>query len=88
MCEILLAIWPAERRVGPILGLAARMERFGVAGFGWGIVWRDGAGLHRYRRALSLCRDVQAVASLEHTRASAVLIQLPRPHCTFTSRLG
>jgi hypothetical protein len=66
-----------------VLPLAAEVERLGIAGFGWGVAWRDpSANAIRHSVQLgALHADLAAAqASLGQARADAALIHLRRPN--------
>jgi hypothetical protein len=66
-----------------VLPLAAEIERLGIAGFGWGVAWRDpSANVIRHSIQLgALHADLAAAqASLSHERADAAIIHLRRPN--------
>ncbi len=79
MCE-LLAVRSAEPFVlAATWGLAEGLERWGLAGFGWGVAWvrPDGAlGLHR---STSAFRDDPRRVEIGPVATTAALIHLRRP---------
>jgi glutamine phosphoribosylpyrophosphate amidotransferase len=63
------ALWP----------FAERLERYGIAGFGWGVTWlRPGGGLETYRSTIAF-RDDAAAARLASIETRSVLVHLRRP---------
>ena len=79
MCELLLAVWPEPRPSGEVLSWAAGLERFGVGGFGWGVAWRDGDVVRRYRNPGRLADDATGRAQLEQVRSTHFMVHLRRP---------
>jgi predicted glutamine amidotransferase len=86
MCEMLAvqARAPgATFALAEVLPLAAELERWGIAGFGWGIAWHDPAA-GRVLRAIEPdglhSHLASAQASLGAVRADAALIHLRRPN--------
>ena len=50
MCEQFVARAAEPFRLEELWPLAGRMERYGIAGFGWGVTWLGGDGeLHEHR---------------------------------------
>jgi hypothetical protein len=79
MCEHFIARAPDPFRLDELWPLAARLERFGIAGFGWGASWLAGDGrIESYRDVRAFCDDPgqSTVGSVETT---AVLVHLRRP---------
>ncbi len=79
MCEHFIARAADAFRLDALWPFAGRLERFGIAGFGWGVSWVDAAG------RLASYRDVRAfhddpghdeVGAIETT---AALVHLRRP---------
>jgi glutamine phosphoribosylpyrophosphate amidotransferase len=66
-----------------VLPLAAKLERLGIAGFGWGVAWHDPAA-GRVRHAIqpgALHEHLdEAQASLGSERADAAIVHLRRPN--------
>ena len=80
MCELFVARADEPFAIGDLWDYAERLERYGLAGYGWGAAWLAGdgqLGTHRDTRAM---RDdgeaVQRVGSIETT---ALLVHLRRP---------
>lgn len=81
MCEILVVCWPRPEPLERILPWALEIERLGVAGFGWGLAWDDGAGgVGIHKRPTRLSDDAGAgwtgPASI---RSRRFLVHLRRP---------
>lgn len=79
MCEHFIARSAEPFRLDELWALGERLERFGLAGFGWGAAWRtpDG-GLDSYRDIRAFRDDPgrEAVGVIETT---AALVHLRRP---------
>jgi predicted glutamine amidotransferase len=85
MCEM-LALQTIQQGdtflLAEVLLLAARLERLGIAGFGWGVAWHDpAAGRVQHHISLgALHQDLPAaIARLGDVRADAAIIHLRRP---------
>jgi predicted glutamine amidotransferase len=79
MCEQLVARAPEPFRLDVLWDLAEAMERWGLAGFGWGAAWVTPDGtLDAYRNVAAFRDDPgrDAVGAIETT---SVLIHLRRP---------
>ena len=79
MCEQFVARSLEPFRLDELWPLAGRMERYGIAGFGWGVTWLGAAGeLHTHRDVRAFCDDPRRdeVGRIETT---AVLVHLRRP---------
>ncbi|HLH99471.1 MAG TPA: hypothetical protein VKV06_01715 [Acidimicrobiales bacterium] len=44
MCELLAAAFPEPRPFDELAGAAELLERYGLAGYGWGVAWLDDGG--------------------------------------------
>jgi len=79
MCEQFVARSPEPFALADLWPFAERLERFGIAGFGWGAAWlaADGSfGLHRDLRAF---RDDPGREAIGAVRTTAALVHLRRP---------
>jgi glutamine phosphoribosylpyrophosphate amidotransferase len=79
MCELLVVRAAEPFALGEVWDLADRMERYGLAGFGWGAAWTTARGeiaVHRDARAF---RDDPARAALAVTETASLLVHLRRP---------
>ncbi|MGZ6328965.1 MAG: class II glutamine amidotransferase [Candidatus Limnocylindrales bacterium] len=79
MCELIVVRAGEPFALGEAWELAARMERFGLAGYGWGAAWLTAAGeiaIHRDDRAF---RDDPAREDLAATETASLLVHLRRP---------
>jgi len=77
-----------EIAFGSILPWARRVEQLGIAGFGWGVAWLAGDGVHRYRSAASLAVDAEGARSAAAVRSSRFLVHLRRPNRLATVQLS
>jgi hypothetical protein len=79
MCEHYVARAAEPFRLEELWAFTERLERFGIAGFGWGAAWIDGEGglaSHRDTRAF---RDDPGAAEVGRHETVAALIHLRRP---------
>jgi len=92
MCELLAVSGLQSGRIcklGELLELAAQMERYGIAGFGWGIAWHTQTGdTGLYKRPIALREDREASSTLSQIAADAALIHLRRPSQLLTMGLA
>jgi glutamine phosphoribosylpyrophosphate amidotransferase len=79
MCEHFIARAAEPFRLDELWPFAERLERFGIAGFGWGAAWRtaDGA-LHSYRDVRAF-RDDPGRESVGAVETTSALVHLRRP---------
>jgi len=87
MCEQLVARAARPFPLGELWPLAERLERFGIAGFGWGISWIDGDGGIRTHRDTRAFRDDPGRATLAAVETTSVLLHLRRPSRLSTLQL-
>jgi glutamine phosphoribosylpyrophosphate amidotransferase len=79
MCEHYIARAAEPFRLDELWSFTERLERFGIAGFGWGAAWLGAnGGLASYRN-LHAFRDDGERERLGTTETSAVLVHLRRP---------
>ncbi|HET7830515.1 MAG TPA: hypothetical protein VFL03_13215 [Candidatus Limnocylindrales bacterium] len=79
MCEQFVARAREPFRLDELWPLAERMERYGIAGFGWGVTWLgDDGELHTHRDVRAF-RDDPARDAVGTTETTAVLVHLRRP---------
>ena len=57
MCEHFIARASEPFRLDELWPFTEKLERFGIAGFGWGAAWLDGAGRLASYRDLRAFRD-------------------------------
>ncbi len=88
MCEQFIARAPEPFRLDDLWPFTERVERFGLAGFGWGAAWNDpGGGLRTYRDTAAFRDDPgrEAVGAQETT---SLLVHLRRPSRLSTLQLA
>lgn len=79
MCEQYVAVADAPFRIGDLWPFTERLERFGLAGFGWGATWLGPDGtLHSHRDIRSFREDEARDAVGDHV-TRAILVHLRRP---------
>jgi glutamine phosphoribosylpyrophosphate amidotransferase len=79
MCEHFIARAAEPFRLAELWPFTERLERFGIAGFGWGAAWLDaGGGLGSYRDVRAF-RDDPGRESVGTTETTAALVHLRRP---------
>lgn len=87
MCEQLVARAAEPFRLDELWPFAERLERYGLAGFGWGATWlRPGGGLETYRHTDAF-RDDAARHRIGATETTSVLVHLRRPSRLSTLQL-
>jgi predicted glutamine amidotransferase len=79
MCEQYVAVSSTPFRIGDLWPMTERLERFGLAGFGWGATWLDAAGELRTHRHLETFRDDPERERLGAIETRALLVHLRRP---------
>ncbi len=87
MCEQFVARSATPFRLGELWPLAAGLERYGIAGFGWGAAWlaSDGSfGVHRDVGTFAADPATDALGAIETT---ACLVHLRRPSKLSTTHL-
>ena len=88
MCEILAVCSRVPRSFALILPWARTMEYFGLANFGWGVVWLDGGRVRRYRFEGRLSEDEQAEPALAGVSSTHFLVHFRRPNRLSTVQLA
>ena len=79
MCEHFIARAAEPFRLDELWPFAARLERFGIAGFGWGASWLAAdRGIHAYRDVRSF-REDPGQSTVGTVETTAVLVHLRRP---------
>jgi glutamine phosphoribosylpyrophosphate amidotransferase len=79
MCEQFVARAAKPFRLDELWPFAGRLERFGLAGFGWGASWlASGGGLETYRHT-SAFRDDPGRDRVGAVETTSVLVHLRRP---------
>ncbi|MGH7610557.1 MAG: class II glutamine amidotransferase [Candidatus Dormibacteria bacterium] len=79
MCEVLVTAWAEPEPFARVLPWALQLERVGVAGFGWGVAWREGDRVMGRRDPGRLSEDRQAQETLATVRSTHFLVHLRRP---------
>lgn len=79
MCELLAAVADAPFRLGDLWEIVAPLERYGVAGFGWGVAWPGPDGRLVRHVSTAAFRDDPAQFALAEVSARACMVHLRRP---------
>lgn len=79
MCEQFVARSAAPFRIGDLWPFAERLERYGIAGFGWGAAWLGPDGSLEVHRDLGTFRDDPARDGIGVLETTALLVHLRRP---------
>ena len=79
MCEQFIARASEPFRLDELWSFAGRLERYGLAGFGWGAAWVDAAGRLQVYRDIRAFRDDPGRDALGRTEAASLLVHLRRP---------
>jgi len=79
MCEHFIARASEPFRLDDLWPFAEKLERFGIAGFGWGAAWLDPAGSLVSHRDVRAFRDDPGREAVGATETTAALIHLRRP---------
>jgi hypothetical protein len=79
MCEQYVAVAPEPFRIADLWPMTERLERFGLAGFGWGASWLDASGDLRSHRDTRAFRDDPARDGVGNELTRALLVHLRRP---------
>jgi hypothetical protein len=79
MCEQFVAVAPTPFRIEVLWPFADRLERYGIAGFGWGAAWLDGDGHLESHRDTRAFRDDPARRDVGRRDTTALLVHLRRP---------
>lgn len=87
MCEQFVARASEPFRLDELWDLAEKLERFGLAGFGWGAAWTDGAGRLGTHRDVRAFRDDPGRDALGATETTSLLVHLRRPSRLSTLQL-
>ncbi len=89
MCEQFVAWAPAPFRVSELWPFTERLERWGIAGFGWGAAWRSTDGTIGEHRDVEAFRDDEAGrARVGAVDTTALLVHLRRPSRLSTIQLA
>jgi glutamine phosphoribosylpyrophosphate amidotransferase len=88
MCEHYVARAAEPFRLDELWPFTERLERFGIAGFGWGATWLgDDGRLHSHRDVRAFRDDPDGVARVGAQATTAVLVHLRRPSRLSTLQL-
>jgi hypothetical protein len=87
MCEQFVARAAEPFRLDELWPYVERLERYGIAGFGWGASWMDPAGAIRSHRHTHAFRDDPARERLGSIETTSVLVHLRRPSRLSTLQL-
>ena len=80
MCEHYIARAAEPFRLDELWPFTERLERFGLAGFGWGAAWIDGNGsMGSYRDVRAFRDDPDGQARVGAVTTTASLVHLRRP---------
>ncbi len=80
MCEHYIARATEPFRLDELWPFTERLERFGIAGFGWGAGWLGGDGtLHSHRDVRAFRDDPKGAARVGAQETTAALVHLRRP---------
>jgi glutamine phosphoribosylpyrophosphate amidotransferase len=79
MCEQYVAIAPAPFRLDALWPFTERLERYGLAGFGWGATWLATDGTLQSHRDIGTFRDDPRRSEIGPIETRALLMHLRRP---------
>ena len=80
MCELFVARAARPFRVAELWPFAERLERYGIAGFGWGATWRRADGeLWTHRDVRAFRDDARGRAAVGAEETTSLLVHLRRP---------
>ena len=79
MCEQFVARAAEPFRLDELWEFSERLERFGIAGFGWGVAWIEGDGRLASHRDVRAFRDDPAREGVGAHETTSALIHLRRP---------
>ena len=79
MCEHFIARAAEPFRLDELWPFAEKLERYGIAGFGWGTAWVDGPGRLGSHRDTRAFRDDPERDRVGATETTAALVHLRRP---------
>src|SRR5689334_9895230 len=88
MCEHFVARASEPFRLDELWPLAERLERYGMAGFGWGAAWVDGGGALAAHRDVRAFRDDPNATAVGCHETTSVLVHLRRPSKLSTLQLA
>ncbi len=79
MCEHYVARSASPFRLDELWPFTERLERYGLAGFGWGAAWIDPTGALQSYRDVRAFRDDPGVEAVGRIETTAALVHLRRP---------
>ncbi|MBF8290041.1 MAG: Glutamine amidotransferase type-2 protein [Chloroflexi bacterium] len=79
MCEHYIARAAEPFRLDELWDFTERLERFGIAGFGWGAAWIDPDGALQSYRDIRAFRDDPGREPVGRTETTTALVHLRRP---------
>ncbi len=79
MCEHFVARAGEPFRIDDLWSFTERLERFGIAGFGWGASWLGPDGRLHHHRSAGAFRDDPARDDVGSNETTALLVHLRRP---------
>lgn len=79
MCEQFIARAAEPFRLDELWPFAERLERFGIAGFGWGAAWLAGSGILESYRELRAFREDPGIHATGAIETTAAMVHLRRP---------
>jgi glutamine phosphoribosylpyrophosphate amidotransferase len=88
MCEHFVARASAPFRLDELWPFADRLERFGIAGFGWGATWLTGAGGLATHKDIRAFRDDPNTTAVGANETTSLLVHLRRPSKLSTLQLA
>jgi len=88
MCEHFVARAAEPFRLDALWPFAGRLERFGMAGFGWGAAWLTSDGTLADHRDIRAFRDDPSTSELGAVETTSVLVHLRRPSKMSTLQLA
>ena len=88
MCEHYVARSSSPFRLDELWPFTERLERFGMAGFGWGAAWLTGAGRLDSHRDTRAFRDDPGRATVGAAETTSLLVHLRRPSKLSTLQLA
>ena len=82
MCELLAITVPPDARplsMDTVLTWSRLMDEWGLAGYGWGMVFQQEDGLHRYRSLYGIRNDALAGQVLSRIKTRRLFVHVRRP---------
>jgi glutamine phosphoribosylpyrophosphate amidotransferase len=88
VCEHYVARAAEPFRIDELWPFTERLERFGMAGFGWGAAWLTGAGTIDTHRDVRAFRDDPAARGVGGHETTSLLVHVRRPSKLSTLQLA